>query len=221
MRMPKENRSKEEIKFFYANELEQMFQQLNQQVKRANAKTYKYKTAVRNRALIGVMYFCAMRVSEVTSMEVSDYNVFRNEIYCRRLKNGVNNTLQLVDSFVENALKQHIKINKPKKYMFEIEASDGELRPMSRKTVDAIIRNIGKETTIDREKLHSHTFRHTMAIRLLEDGCSVYDVQYWLGHRCIDNTMIYLSFTSMQQKRLYDQIASKKVRSDYAKMAIR
>lgn len=212
-------KSNNEIKFFFPNELEQIFTVLNLEIAEAKKGTYKYKTAIRNRAIYKLMYFCALRVSEVCELKVKDYNMFQKEIYCTRLKGGVNNTIQLVDPSVESALKLHMRVNNPKKYLFEM-ISEGERKPISRKSVDAILKNVGMKTDIDKDKLHSHTFRHTMAIRLLEEGCTIYDVQYWLGHRCIENTMIYLSYTSAQQKRLYDKITSKKVRSDYARMAM-
>lgn len=206
--------STEKIKFFTAHELCDIFESLDYKVD-ASVTDFQYGKALRDRAFIKIMYYCALRVSEVSMLQVEDFNQYRNELYCKRLKNGVSNTLCIVDRDVLDALKTHLKVNRPHKYIFE-NISDGT--PISRKTADALVRTVCKKLNIDSEKIHCHTFRHTMAIRLLDEGCSIYDVQYWLGHRNIENTQIYTAFTSTQRKRLYNTLTSKKNRSDYTKL---
>lgn len=202
-----------QIKYFTPKELKEIFSILEKKIQTARTPLLK-KIAVRNAALIRVMYYCALRVSELTNLKVSDYDTYQNEIYCTRLKGGKSNTLFIVDSDVTFALQRHIQVNQPETYLFE--TVRGSKEELSRKTCDQIVREICSSTQIqDSDKFHCHTFRHTMAIRLLEDGCSIYDVQYWLGHRDISNTQIYLSFTSHQQKRLYQILKNSRKSSAY------
>ena len=198
------------IKFFTARELNQIFTVLEQKIKHAKTP-YQKQLAIRNSAMIRVMYYCALRVSEVVNLKVSDYDYYQNQIYCTRGKNGNSNTLFLVDADVTFALRRHLEINQPKTYLFEKLKHGQDGTSMSRKTFDRIVRDICWDTNImDTSKFHCHTFRHTMAIRLLEDGCSIYDVQFWLGHKDISNTQIYLAFTKQQQLRLYKLLKKSK-----------
>lgn len=94
-----------------------------------------------------------------------------------------------------------MEVNQPQEYLFESK----EGKPISRKTIYYYMKDYCEEAGIKNpEKCHPHTLRHTRAVDMLDLGCSVYDVQYWLGHADINNTMIYLRFTTSQQTRLYN-----------------
>lgn len=202
-----------QIKYFTPSELKEIFSVLEKSILTAKT-TYQKQIAIRNAAMIRVLYYCALRVSEMTALKISDYDMFQQELYCSRSKGGKSNTLSIIDSDVIFSLQRHLQVNHPQKYLFE--STRTPMKELSRKTCDQIIKEICSNTQIqDSSKFHCHTFRHTMAIRLLEDGCSVYDVQYWLGHRDISNTQIYLSFTSHQQKRLYQILKNSRKSSAY------
>lgn len=202
-----------QIKYFTPKELKEIFSVLENNILTAKT-THQKRIAIRNAAMIKVMYYCALRVSELTNLKVWDYDTFQKEIYCTRFKSGKSNTLLIVDSDVIFSLQRHVQVNHPQKYLFE--STRTPMKELSRKTCDQIVREVCSNTQIqDSSKFHCHTFRHTMAIRLLEDGCSIYDVQYWLGHRDISNTQIYLAFTSNQQKRLYKMLEKASKSSAY------
>lgn len=189
----------ETIKYFYEPELKRIFKVLED--RRITARTpYARKCAIRNEAFFKIMYYCAMRVSEVTNTEVDYFNPVSKEIYCKRIKGSLNNTLRIIDDDVYRSLKRHLSYNRPENYMFE--GRNG--KPMSRKTADAIIRSVCKEAKIkDINKWHCHTFKHTRAVILAEHGFDVKEVQYWLGHKEIENTLIYFQFTSKQNDSMY------------------
>lgn len=192
----------ESIKYFTADELNKIFKVLEKRVRRAETD-FEERTAVRNRSMFQMMYYCALRVSELEMLLVEDYNPVHNNMYCRRLKDGINNTLQIVDKKILSDLKKHFRLNKPEHHIFESKSGVA----VSRKTMDKILKQVCSEAKLTTpDKWHCHTFRHTRAIDLLEGGISIYEVQYWLGHVNIQNTEIYLRFTTNQYKALFDKL---------------
>ncbi|HIS62173.1 MAG TPA: tyrosine-type recombinase/integrase [Candidatus Scybalomonas excrementigallinarum] len=190
------------IKYLNQKQLKKLFKEMREYtliMELTNERSYK--VALRNEALFHLMYYCALRVSETTNILLTSINMDRKEIFCERNKNGLNNTLKIIDPYTLKVLKKHIRVNNPEKYLFE---NCGH--PISRKTVDVWIKFYFNLAKIPSNLAHSHTLRHTRAINLAESGCDLKDLQYWLGHRDIKNTLIYFQFTSKQKNELYKKL---------------
>lgn len=54
------------------------------------------------------------------------------------------------------------------------------------------------------DKHHFHVLKHTRAIELGDLGTAIEDIQWWLGHQSINNTLIYAQFTTTKQQVLYN-----------------
>lgn len=209
------------MKYFTNEECTRIFDELKNRQMSAYTE-YGLKIAVRNEALFRVMYYCALRVSEVINLKLDDYILFRDEynriqheIHCTRVKKGNNNTLRLLDRETISIIQRHISLNKPTDYLF-VNFKTG--RPLSRKTLDFILRGNVKKHIVgiceaakiqDSNKWHCHTFRHTRAIQLADDGLDLKELQYWLGHSRVENTLIYFEFTSNQQRAMYQKLEKK------------
>ena len=50
--------------------------------------------------------------------------------------------------------------------------------------------------------------RHTRAVTMLEDNCTLEDIKYLLGHKKFANTLIYAQFSSNYKKSLFDKLDS-------------
>ncbi len=202
-------RSEETIKFFTAEEFNSFFKVLEKKTK--NARTdFSKKIAIRNEAMFKIIYYCALRVSESSLIKREYYNSLRKEIYCKRLKGGRNNTLQIIDEDILNSLERHLKENNPTDALF---FNFHNNKPLSRKTLDVIFKKTCKLAKIQAEdKWHNHTLRHTRAIDLAESGLDLKELQYWLGHVHISNTEIYFQFTSKQQEVMYQKLKKSKRR---------
>lgn len=195
------------IKYFTEDELDLFFHELAYR-RRTSTTELAYKNAVRDEALFHVMFYCALRVSEVILLDLDDYNTIKKEIHCKRLKGGINNTLRVIDSNVLQALNRHIRENKPTSCLF---MNIRDNKPLSRKTIDYIVKSICMDAKIqNKTKWHSHTFRHTKAIELAESGLDIKEIQYWLGHKCIANTQLYFEFTSTQHAAMYKKLQRKR-----------
>lgn len=176
-----------------------------------NKKHLDYHIAVRNEAMYQIMYYCALRVSEVTKLKVTSFNSIRNEIYCERVKGGQNNTLKILDPKILNLLKRHLKVNKPSHFLFEPFKKNNPM--LSRKTLDYWIKFYCQLAKIPNKELHHcHTLRHTRAIMLANSNLDIREIQYWLGHSDIKNTEVYLQFTTQQQFAMYYKLKMKGIK---------
>lgn len=198
--------TKDTIKFFTSQERIKFFNAL--EYANVNAKTsYAKKCSIRNEAMFKILYYCALRATEVTLIKTEYFNALKTEIYCKRLKGGKNNTLEIVERDIVISLKKHITYNKPNEYLFENFKTNSYL---SRKTIYHIFKKTCKAAGItNEEKMHPHTLRHTRAIYLAESGFDLKELQYWLGHAHVSNTMIYFQFTSKQQHAMYKKLRNK------------
>ena len=183
------------IKYLNEHEKKQLFLQITND-------SSKYH--IRNKAIFLLAKFCALRAGEISLIKWNCFNIHKKSIYCQRLKNGNNNTLLIIDPDVLTAIEEYYNLinPNPSEYMFCSQKGT----PISRKTLDSLMKKYCKGTNIDSEKHHFHVLRHTRAIELGEAGIDVKDIQWWLGHKNINNTLIYLQFTTAQQKALYIQL---------------
>lgn len=161
---------------------------------------------VRNIAIFEVAKYCALRVSEITNMQIDDYDPFKKTIFCRRLKGSRCNMLRIVDPCVYQALDKYLvirlKIKTESNFMFLSQKGT----QISRQRLDKLMKHYCSQTHIPAEKQHFHVLKHTRAIELAEHGFDVDDIQYWLGHKNVQNTFIYLQYTTMLRQRLFNQL---------------
>lgn len=165
------------------------------------------RLANRNKAIFYLSEYCALRASEIGLITLSDFDIAKRSIFCRRLKGSKNNTLKIVNSRVFEALERHywerVQINSSNNHLFLSQLG----KPISRKTLDILMKSYCAQTSIPVEKHHFHALKHTRAMELIEyNDVKLTDVQWWLGHRNIQNTMIYLDYTSNAMSSLFNKI---------------
>lgn len=192
----------ERIKFYTDQELASIFYTLEQHTINATS-IYQKKIAIRNEALYKTMYYCALRVSETIQIETDSFDPVKKQIFCKRIKGGNDNTLQILDSDILSSISNHIKFNNPRKYLFENFCTS---QMLSRKTCDQNLRKICDEANIPPNKWHCHVFRHTRAIHLAELSLDSKHIQFWLGHVDIKNTYIYFKYTTKQEAEMYKKM---------------
>lgn len=187
----------EDIKYFTNKELKAFFKAIEKD-------NSKYR--VRNECIFKLAYYCALRVSEVALIQVDDFNNSRNEIYCKRLKGSLNNTIRIVDPDILRSVKRYLRtINHDTMFISQ------KGLPISRKTLDKLMKKYCEIAKIkDKDKWHFHTLKHTRAVDLAEIGLDLKEIQYWLGHKEISNTQIYFQFTSSQYETLYKKLKKDK-----------
>lgn len=154
----------------------------------------------RNRVMLETMYSCGLRVSELIQLRLSD--LFFQEGFIRVIGKGDkhrfvpigSNTIGFITRYV-NEVRSHILV-KPKAsdLVFLNRRGNGLTRAM----IFTIVKNLGIETGI-LKSISPHTFRHSFATHLLENGADIRAIQLMMGHESITTTEIY---THISRERL-------------------
>lgn len=159
---------------------------------------------MRNKAMLEILYGCGLRVSELTSLKIS--NLFLDIDFIKILGKGDKERLVPIGSeaikflriFIEE-IRLHIAV-KPGKEDFVFLNMRGN--PISRVMVFLIIKDLAKKAGINKS-ISPHTFRHSFATHLIEGGADLRAVQEMLGHESITTTEIY---THLDRDYLRDTI---------------
>ena len=158
---------------------------------------------IRNRALLELLFSTGLRVSELTSIKINDIDFSRMEI--RVVGKGNKERIAYFNEHAAAALNNYLKgsrnelLNgKQSEYLF-INHIGGVL---TQRGVRDIIDRIIKKSSINAH-ITPHTFRHTFATMLLNEGCDLKSVQELLGHVNMSTTSIYTHITSDKIKDAY------------------
>ena len=135
----------------------------------------------RNRTMIEMLYSCGLRVSELTSLHISD--LFFDEGFIRVLGKGSKQRLIPVSDRCRMQVETYLREG------FQVLASFPG-RKLSRIMVFNAIKAAAAAAGIDKE-VSPHTFRHSFATHLLAGGANIRQVQELLGHESITTTEIY------------------------------
>jgi len=147
----------------------------------------------RNRAILETLYGCGLRVSELVSLKISD--LFFDEGFVKITGKGNKQRFVPIGSFTQNyieiyknTVRTHINIQKGHEDTLFLNRRG---RQLTRAMIFTIIKDLAVK--IDLNKVISpHTFRHSFATHLLENGADLRSIQLMLGHESITTTEIYV-----------------------------
>lgn len=150
---------------------------------------------VRDRAILEILYGCGLRVSEVCDLKIS--NVYTTENFVRVIGKGNKERLvpmgaAAVDAFQE-WISERPEAAAPAYDDFAFINRFG--KPLSRVSVFNMVKKAALLAGVDKE-ISPHTFRHSFATHLIENGADLRVVQEMLGHESILTTEIYTHIDS-------------------------
>ncbi len=178
---------------------------------RETAKTpYQKKNALRDAAVVEMLFATGMRISELCSLKVNDVNLYDGTILIygkgskeRRIQIGNESVIHILTEYndyfsTERQSCNNFFINQPGKAL-----SDQSVRRM-----------INKYTSLASicQHITPHMFRHTFATSLLEADVDIRYIQEMLGHSSINVTEIYTHVTVSKQRSI---LATKHPRKDF------
>jgi integrase/recombinase XerD len=160
--------------------------------------------ALRDRALLEVMYACGLRASEAIGLHVEDVNL--DECMLRARGKGSKERIVPIGRDAVMALHAYLRRGRPQlvgnrpeePHLFVNRRGTGLTRQGLYKIVLGHARTAGLEG-----KMSPHTLRHTFATHLLAGGCDLRSLQEMLGHADIATTQVYTHLSADRLKDVY------------------
>ena len=180
-------------------------------IQRTNApSTYQKRNALRDAAVIELLFATGIRITELCSLKANDVNLYEKTILIygkgakeRKLQIGNEDVITILQEYKDNFINEIQTCN----YFFVNQSS----RPLSDQ---AVRRMINKYSSLAAIELHitPHMFRHTFATSLLEADVDIRYIQEMLGHSSINITEIYTHVAMSKQR---DILTTKHPRKDF------
>lgn len=145
---------------------------------------------IRDRAILEVLYGCGLRVSEVLGIRISD--IFFEESFLRVRGKGDKERIVPLGEMAEDAVRKYLSVRPvPAGRAYEDMLFLNRFgKSLSRISVFNMIKRQALVCGITKE-ISPHTFRHSFATHLIENGADLRAVQEMLGHESILTTEIY------------------------------
>ncbi|WP_116789038.1 site-specific tyrosine recombinase [Flavobacterium psychrotrophum] len=147
----------------------------------------------RNKAMLETLYGCGLRVSELTTLRLSD--LYFDEGFIRITGKGskqrfvpIGNTTQKFIANYVKGIRVHLDIQKGHE---DIVFLGRRGKGLTRAMVFTIIKRLAEKTTLQKN-ISPHTFRHSFATHLLENGADLRSIQLMMGHESITTTEVYM-----------------------------
>ncbi|MFT5216375.1 MAG: integrase/recombinase XerD [Glaciecola sp.] len=147
----------------------------------------------RNRAIIETLYSCGLRVSELTNLKISD--LFFDEGFIMVTGKGNKQRFVPISPLTQKYI--HLYKNDVRPHIPIVEAFRDTLflnrrgKQLTRAMIFTIVKQLTVKADIDKT-ISPHTFRHSFATHLLENGADLRSIQLMLGHESITTTEIYM-----------------------------
>jgi len=147
----------------------------------------------RNRAIVETLYSCGLRVSELTNLRISD--LFFEEGFIKVTGKGdkqrfvpiVPHAQKYINCY-KNEIRNHLTIQKGHEDTLFLNRRGKQL---TRAMIFTIIKQLAVKINLNKT-ISPHTFRHSFATHLLENGADLRTIQLMLGHESITTTEIYM-----------------------------
>ncbi|TXD85111.1 tyrosine recombinase XerD [Subsaximicrobium wynnwilliamsii] len=175
------------------------------------AKTYNnVAIGERNRTILETLYSCGLRVSELIALKISD--LFFDEGFIKVTGKGdkerfvpINpNTQKYIAIWTQ--LRRHMNVD-PR--FNDTLFLNNRGKQLTRAMIFTIIKDLAKAINLNKT-ISPHTFRHSFATHLLENGADLRAIQMMLGHESITTTEIYVHVDRSHLKKTLMQFHPRK-----------
>ncbi len=147
--------------------------------------------ALRNRALLELLYSCGLRSAEAVGLDLADVDFEREAVHVRG-KGGKERSVPLGEE-AAHSLSRYLREGRP------------ELAQHANDAVFLSVRGRRLDTsTVRRLVRNPHRLRHAFATHLLEGGADLRTIQELLGHSSLSTTQIYSHVDAKRLRRVYD-----------------
>jgi integrase/recombinase XerD len=159
--------------------------------------------ALRDRALVELLYGAGLRVSEAVGLERGAVDLEQRLVRCTG--KGSKERIVPIGREAAEALRRYLARGRPyldKRHRAELflNARGGAL---TRAGAFLILRRLAADAGLEPERVHPHLLRHSFATHLLEGGADLRSVQEMLGHADLATTELYTHVSDRRRRELY------------------
>ncbi|WP_405247038.1 site-specific tyrosine recombinase XerD [Cellulophaga sp. Asnod2-G02] len=147
----------------------------------------------RNRAILETLYGCGLRVSELVNLKISD--LFFDEDFIKVTGKGdkqrfvpISDINKKYIAIYKNEIRLQLNIQKGSEDILFLNRRGKQL---TRAMIFTIIKQLAVKIDL-KKTISPHTFRHSFATHLLENGADLRAIQQMLGHESITTTEVYM-----------------------------
>jgi len=155
------------------------------------------KESPRDSAIVHVLAFCGLRVSELSHLQLEDLEFERNILHVRSGKGAKDREVVLEDrtrAAIDRYLTDRTLAGESTPRLFAV-------GPV---TIERIVRWAAQTAGIPR-RVTPHMLRHTLATALLSRGCDIRYIQKLLGHASVATTQIYTHVDTQALQNAYQR----------------
>ncbi len=157
----------------------------------------------RDLAVIMVLIYTGMRVSELCSLDINDLALDDRTIRIRSGK-GDKDRLVILSGIcaekVEDYLRERVSVKTASEAVF-LSNRKGRMDPS---TVERMVRRVSIKAGINK-RVTPHVLRHTFATSVLRNGGDIRFIQQILGHASVATTQIYTHIDDRMLKKMYEE----------------
>ena len=158
-----------------------------------NSVDLSTKEGERNQAIIETLYGCGLRVSELIDLKLSD--LFFKEGFIKVTGKGNKQRFVPIGEVTQQYISTYIRNSRTlvplKKKATDVLFLNRRGNILTRAMIFTIVKNLAIIADIQKN-ISPHTFRHSFATHLLENGADLRAIQQMLGHESITTTEIYM-----------------------------
>ena len=147
----------------------------------------------RNRAILETLYGCGLRVSELLDLKLSD--LYFEEDFIKVTGKGdkqrfvpISDINKKYINIYRKEIRVHMTIKKGAEDVLFLNRRGNKL---TRAMIFTIIKQLAQEIGLQKS-ISPHTFRHSFATHLLQNGADLRAIQQMLGHESITTTEVYM-----------------------------
>lgn len=159
-------------------------------------------TNIRDLLLIRILYEGGLRIGEAINLEIEDFDIVKNTIKVKKSKTAAGERIVFVSQDTMNLFQDYLIENHAyevdSNYVFVKLRGPNKGEPLTRNTVESLVKRIRKKTEID---FTPHMLRHTFASELHAEGVDIAVIQKLLGHAQVQTTINTYVHVSDEQLR--------------------
>lgn len=157
----------------------------------------KAELDIRNKLIIELFYATGVRVSELVNIKINDIDMNNKTI--RIFGKGRKERIVYFGDYAKDAISNYLSI---RSYTSEYLVLNSKGSKITTRGIEKIVDKIAQKASVN-NNVTPHTFRHTFATHLINNGSDIKSVQELLGHESLSATEVYTHITSEFLKSEY------------------